>query len=118
MKILYVFTILALLLPTVASSNNTLECYKKNINLGNSSFDNKKYNESIKYYKNSYNCSLNKKEKIISLASLVTAEYKIGNNETSKIYLEKLLSIAPRNKWAKKFLEDNKLNNHQLKLVG
>ena len=110
MKIIHTSIALLLLLPIVASSNDTSECYKQNINLGNESFDNKKYNESITYYKKSYNCSLTKKEKIISLASLVISERKINNNETSKIYLEKLLSISPQNKWAKKFSEENNMN--------
>jgi tetratricopeptide (TPR) repeat protein len=110
MKIIHTSIALLLLLPIVASSNDTSECYKQNINLGNENFYNKKYNESIKYYKKSYNCSLTKKEKIISLASLATSERKINNKETSKIYLEKLLSISPQNKWAKKFSEENSIN--------
>lgn len=111
MKRIYLITFL-LLSPIIVIAEQKLQCYKNNISLGNDSFDNLNYKKSILYYKKSYNCASTRKEKIISLASLATSEMKSNNKETSKEYIEKILSISPNNKWAEKFKDNNWIDDN------
>lgn len=103
MKIIYTCVSLVLFVTNVSNSNEISECYSKNITLGNSSFENKNYKKSVNFYKESYICSSNRKQKIVSLASIATSKYKANDIKESKIYLERLLLISPENQWAKEF---------------
>lgn len=96
------------------------KCYSDYIDLANQSYEKKGYKPAIAFYEKAYKCSISKKQKIVSLAGLVTTENNIGHTESAKKHLNDILILSPQNKWAlnyknKLFMAQKLLrNNHYI----
>ena len=97
--------VLFLVLPCTALSddvNQSFQYYKKQAD----QFNNKKsYETAIWNYKEALRVSKTKKEKTISLSSLIVVHNTQGNKNSRDTYITKLYKIPPNNKWANKFIK-------------
>ena len=101
-----------LLAKIYSESEKTREkCYKNYLSLGDISHEEKKYIKAIEYYKESQRCSQSNKQKIISLASMSTSEYMVGNTKEAKVSLNKILKLSPNNKWVNDFIKKHDIKN-------
>lgn len=108
------FILIVLIFLTTLSyrveAKETNTCYKENIDLGNQLHDSSEFLKSIAFYTNAYDCAKSRGEKIASLASLSAAEFNLGNKASSRVHLINLLTISPKNKWAREFAKKNGIN--------
>lgn len=107
LKFVSLFLVALTILPLNVEAN---VCYKKNIDLGNQLHDSAEFLKSIAFYTNAYDCAKSRGEKIASLASLSAAELNLGNKASSRVHLISLLTISPKNKWAREFAKKNGIN--------
>lgn len=87
--------------------------YDSVVREANSVHDQGKIIESYNLYKKAYKQAITRKQVIQSFASLATTAKELGYKKSSGSYIDRLRTISPRNKWAKRFV-----NTHDIEISG
>lgn len=93
-----------------ANKQSTKKNFEDLIKEGDHYNDMNNYSKAIISYKNAYNLHKTKRQKIISLSSLIASSNKNNDKKNMRLYIDELFEISPENKWLNKYIHDNDLS--------